>query len=991
MERIKNLLELNDEQAQIVRSRARKIAVSAGAGTGKTRLLVARCLAELESGTSGIQSVAAITFTDNAAAELRERIRSSIGLYIRKFGERGNLTADAPDKLSTASISTIHGLAARIMRENLSDTSFPTGFETADRNEADAFLDKAVIETILKLRKNGGAASEALGDLLKNEFFNLDTVVKNIASIVRGSSEKHLPRPLERPEIKPCSVESVQKLLMENDGVFRSAGARKRFEDALGKTSAPAPAPVRCRNLKEAAEKTAGIRALKSASEEEKLAAGEISDRAKSAADWLNAQLTDSYLAVANEAAKRFSDIKIQNSVIDYEDLLENALKVLETNPAVLAGYQKLFRLIMVDEFQDTDSLQSKIINLLHGGGKGTLIVVGDKRQSIYGFRGAEPELFGEALGSPEIERFDLPTNYRTSPELLDSINGFFKNIFDDYIPMKSARNGAGAFEAFPAEGGNAEERRENEAARISEKISELAETGGFSYGDIALIFRKSGNMQTYERALRRARLPFKRAGKTKFFGLAEIRDIVSMMKLIRNPADEKAEAAVLRSPFFGISDTGLARYFSEKRKTRAESHGQFLGLLAKGAGEPSAAARYLLSIIEEKKKINFSSPVCAAQFAAYSLGYAAGALALPDGRSIRSNIAKFVEICGKLSEKGTGLAEATLFFDTRKDDRDESPAADDSDDSVTLMTCHASKGLEFPVVFLADADYSPARRQSGIAVSSKRGVMVCHNGCGFGTWKEIADEGVAEEEKRILYVAMTRAADLIFAQRYEKPRRSSFAGIMESGLETLPGLVKSGAIPPPAKKKTERSRPVPAKPCEVTGANLRPIFQREKNVETRREFCRTDKAEEGETVHRFFEIWDFSPDSVENLVEFVTAERFLPEKPIGEKIALCARNFLKSPLAEMIREALCVHREYEFVIETEGEDAKEIRGGKIDLLLETGRGTVIVDYKYTDSFAAENYAGQIDFYSRAVEKNFGAKPAERYICVLPGAELKNV
>lgn len=990
MERIKNLLELNDEQAQIVRSRARRIAVSAGAGTGKTRLLVARCLAELESGTSGIQSVAAITFTDNAAAELRERIRSSIGLYIRKFGERGNLTADAPDKLSTASISTIHGLAARIMRENLFDTSFPTGFETADRNEADALLDKSALETILKLRKNGTTTSEALDALLESEFFNLDTVVKNIASIVRGSSEKHLSRPLKRPEIKPCSVESVKKLLMENDGVFRSAGARKRFEDALGKISAPAPAPVRCRNLKEAAEKTAGIRALKSASEEEKLAAGEISDRAKSAADWLNAQLTDSYLAVANEAAKRFSDIKIQNSVIDYEDLLENALQVLETNPAVLAGYQKLFRLIMVDEFQDTDSLQSKIINLLHGGGKGTLIVVGDKRQSIYGFRGAEPELFAEALASPGIERFDLPTNYRTSPELLDSINGFFKNIFDDYTPMKAVRSGAGAFEAFPAEGGNAEERRENEAARISEKISELTETGGFSYGDIALIFRRSGNMQTYERALRRARLPFKRAGKTKFFGLAEIRDIVSMMKLIRNPVDEKAEAAVLRSPFFGISDTGLARYFSEKRKTKAKSHGQFLGLLAKGAGEPSAAARYLLSIIEEKKKINFSSPICAAQFAAYSLGYAAGALALPDGRRIRSNIAKFVEICGKLSEKGTGLAKATLFFDAKKDE-DESPVTDDSDDSVTLMTCHASKGLEFPVVFLADADYSPARRQSAIAVSSARGVMVCHNGCGFGTWKEIADEGTGEEEKRILYVAMTRAADFIFAQTYEKPRRSSFAGIMESGLETLPGLVrKSGAITA-SKKKTERRRPVPAKPCEVTGANLRPIFEREKIAETRREFCRTDKAEEGEIIHRFFEIWDFSPDSVENLAEFVTAERFLPEKPIGEKIALCARNFLKSRLAEMVREALRVHREYEFVIETDGEDTKEIRGGKIDLLLETGRGTVIVDYKYTDSFAAENYAGQIEFYSVAVEKNFGAKPAERYICVLPGAELKNV
>ncbi len=999
MERITKLLNLNKEQTMIAGSRARRIAVSAGAGTGKTRLLVARYLAELESGVSDIPSIVSITFTENAAAELRERIGASIGLYIREFGGRGNLNEAAPGKLSNAPICTIHGLAARIVRENLFDTNFPPGFEITDRSEADALLNKSVLEAVLKLRATKSPASEALAALLEYESFNLDTVLKNIALIIRGSCEKHLPRPLRCPEIKGGrSTESVGKLLLEKGGVFSSTSARKRFKDALrlADVSVSAPAPIACRNLKDTVEALEKIKKMKSAKESEKIAAEEIRVCASEAADLLNAQLTDRYLLVADEAAERLMEMKIQNSVIDYEDLLTNALKVLETNRDALRRYRKQFGLIMVDEFQDTDSLQNKIIELLHGGETGKLIIVGDKMQSIYGFRGAEPELFNNALNSPEFEKFHLSTNYRTSSQLTAFTNGFFENIFDDYKPMNAAREGAGAFETFPAEGENAGEKRENEAARIAEKISELAETGAYSYGDIALIFRKGTNIKIYEQALRRAKLPFRRIGETAFFGLTEIRDLVSMMRFIHNPLDKTAEAAVLRSPFFGISDTGLARYFSEKRKTKAgRSYRDFLrSLLKAGDGEPSLAARHLLSVIEEKEKINASSPLAVAQLAAYSMGYAAGALALPNGRQIRSNIIKFVEICGQLSEKGTGLAEAVSHFDARKKDRSESAGAYETDDSVTLLTCHASKGLEFPVVFLADTDYSAAPDKNNIAISSKLGVMVCHDQCGFGTWKEIAEEGTPEEEKRILYVAMTRAGDVIFTQKHAKPRRSSLAGIMENGLEKLPGFKgKAGEMPPvKGEGKNSPAGAVAEKSWrEVTGANLRPVFERENNGEPCHKFRSVARNEEGEIIHRFFEIWDFSPDSIEISADFAVAERFVSSQSVREKIVLCARNALKSPLADMVRKARARHREYEFTLETEGENGREVRGGKIDLLLESERGIVIVDYKYTDFFTAEKYAEQIEFYDRAVEKNYGEKPVERYICVLPDADMKEV
>ncbi len=983
-------MQLNDEQAEIVGSRARRIAVSAGAGTGKTRLLVARYLAELESARSDIPSIAAITFTDNAAAELRERIGKSIGSYVRKFGERGNLNAGAPGKLSTAPIGTIHGLAARIVRENLFDAGFPTGFEIADRNEADAIMNGAILETVLKLRRESGPASEALNALLEDESFNLDAVLKNINSIVRGSSAKHLPLPLKRPEIKNgLTAKSVKKLLEENRRVFLSTHAKKRFEKAVGKIDSDAPEPLVCGNLMEVAREMEKIGEMKSAGDEEKLAAKHISGCAAAAADALNARLTDRYLAVAGEAAGRCAEIKMQNSVADYEDLLTKALEILETNGAALSRYQKQFGLIMVDEFQDTDSLQNKIVELLCGE-TGNLIIVGDAMQSIYGFRGAEPEFFKNALNSPEFEHFHLPTNYRTSSKLVEFMNGFFENIFDGCKPMKAARDTAGIFETFPAEGGKADEKRENEAALIAEKISDIVKNRGYSYGDIALIFRRATNMEIYERALRRKELPFGRT-RENFFALPEIRDMVSMMKFIYNPLDERAEATVLRSPFFGISDTGLARYFSEKRKIQTDSYGGFLKLLAGGGEEePSAAARHLLSIIEETERINRSSPFETARFAAFSLGYAAGALALPGGRQIRSNIIKFTEICGQLSEKGKGLAEAAEYFDARKKDGTES-APDESDDSVTLMTGHASKGLEFPVVFLADTDYSAVRNKGRVAVSSKRGVMVCHDRCGFGTWKEIADEGGDEEEKRILYVMMTRAADIIFTQRHENPSGSSLAAIMESGLNNLPDFSGIYGEAPTAERKTQerRSGVCSEKILEkVTAENLRPVFEKEKIEEPTPKFRSVAKTEEGEIIHRFFEIWDFSPESVESAAEFAISERFVFRKSLADTIALCARNALKSPLADMARRARARHREYEFTIETE---EGEIRSGKIDLLLETERGPVLVDYKYTDSFEAEKYAEQIEFYGAAIEKIWGVKPVERYVCVLPEAELKNV
>ncbi len=997
-ERIEHLLNLNEEQAEIIRSDASRIAVCAGAGSGKTRLIVARCLSELESGKAGMDSIAAITFTENAATEIRERIAKSIGDYIKKFGERGNLTQKTIGEVSTAQVSTIHGLAARIIRENLFDTGFPAGFEIAGAGEADEYLNTAILETVLKLRAGKGPESEALNGLLENELFNLDAVMKNIALIVRGSMEKHLPRPLAlsgfvRPAREPAAPESVKKMLGENDAVFRSNSARKRFEKAK-KMQTGGSAALVCRELKNTIGEITKIWEMKTASPEEKEAARAIAAHAERAVDLLNSRLTELYLPVAEEVMKCYEEIKARNSAVEYGDLLTNALQILRKNHPALSNYRKRFGLIMVDEFQDTDSTQNKIISLLSGE-KTKIMVVGDTMQSIYSFRGAEPKIFRKILESRDFEKFRLRKNYRTSSGLTDFINNVFKNVFDDYTRMEAVRESGGTFQAFAAEGKNSEETRLSEAVFIAEKISELTEKTGYSYSDIALIFRRSKNIQIYERALRRAKLPFKRTGETEFSGLAEIRDMVSMMRFIANPLDETAVAAVLRSPFFGISDTGLARYFSEKRKTKASSFGGFLKLLSKDKGEHCAAARYLLSIVESGERVNFSSPLETARFAAFNLGYAAAALALPNGKQIRGNIIKFTEMSAALAEKGAGLHDAVKFFN-REPLPFEDSGTDGDKDSVTLITSHGAKGLEFPVVFIADTNYSEARERGKITVSPEHGVMACHDRCGIGKWKQIEESGRSEEEKRILYVTMTRAADAVFTQRHEKPRRSSLAGIIESALVKLPDFKDAaGGHPGPAlKKKRESGTGGGCGPAVPTLKSLSPLYTMDENPEDDAMadgFRTITKTEEGEIMHRFFEMWDFSPESVEELADFVAAERFIREKRIRGKIIRSAENALGSPLAEMARNASRLRREYDFTIEKTSENTKRFVNGRIDLLMETEERTVIVDYKYTDIFDTGKYAAQIQTYCEAVEKISGKKPVERYIFFLPSGRMESV
>lgn len=973
MDGIAELLNLNEEQRRVLNSEARRRAVSAGAGTGKTRLLVACCLAELEAGAD-IDSIVAITFTENAAAELKRRLEEAVRLYPERFGERGGINARTAAGIRGARIGTIHGLAMGIVRENLSLTPFPAGFEIGEPAELRADRERAVLETVLALRGNGD-----FDELLETELFNLDAVLGNISAIIEAASRKHLPFPLPPPRLTETpDGGDINGMIEAGERVFSSAAAKRRFQKA--KDLAAAGGGTSCRDFVRIAGEMEKVLEMKTASAEEKTAAGDMARRAVWEADILNIRLTERYLKAAGAAMERYADIKARGGRAEYEDLLFCASRILEENRAAREHYGGLFKLVVVDEFQDTDPLQNRIITLLCEGGA-KLLVVGDVLQSIYGFRGAETGLFLQTLGGGEFEPFRLPVNYRAAGGLLDFLNRFFENIVRGYEPMRAAGRSDGVFRALPARGKSADEKRRNEAEDIAREISALAAEGR-RYSDIALIFRRRTNTGIYGRALARAGIPFTTGGEMFFFSLPEVRDMVSMLRFMANPLDETAQAAVLRSPFFGISDAGLARYFREKGKIKGAG-AEFFRSAPKGGEEWEEAARYLASVIRAGEREDFSSPAVAARFAAYRLGYAA--CAAGDGGRARSNVIKFTAICADLARKGVGTAGAVGRFDAGKDDPRPESAEEEERDAVSLITSHGAKGLEFPVVFLADTDYAPVSRRGRVAADSSR-IMVCHEGCNAGRWREIAGAGEAEEEERILYVALTRASGAVFTRLHETPKAGSFAAMVKTALGKMPDSGgEYGDMPDIAPPSVQ----VRARPCQSlpppTAETLRPLYEAgEDTAEQTPPFCGVAKTETGEVIHRFFELWDFSPESIGGVADFVIGERFFGKDGLKSGIARCARNVLRSPLAEMAANARSARREYEFTVETGG----GARGGKIDLLLETDEGMVVVDYKYTDSSDVGKYEEQMDFYSAAIEKIHGRKPARRYICILPPADM---
>ena len=1027
MERISKFLELNEEQSLIVRP-AGRVAVRAGAGSGKTRAIIARYLGILESGEADIPQIVAVTFTENAAAELKSRIGAEISRYISDYGPRGNISEGWRRKFFSAPIGTIHSFCSGILRENAFDSGLPLSFSVIEGFEKNAFYEQNIGRFLLAGIRDGDSR---LGRLLEMESYDYAQVLKIVTMILREAGRLHLVPPFRycgesggsgKPgpgELRSMN-ERLHAMIEEHVSVLSSRSEKKKrvLHDLGGKIDMTLGVEQNVRHLKAVYEEVK--REMKNSEVERSRLA--LVETVFSVMGYYDSEINSAYLDVSGDAYGFLRRAKISEEKIEYEDMIRLTIELLRENPEISGYYRNFLKFIIVDEFQDTDSLQLELMELLTGGGPGGgLILVGDVNQSIYGFRGAEPEMFGKILRDGSFEKISFATNYRSSGGLIRFFNLFFAGAFPEgyYEKMTAPASGPGPAADIPVEiiaceGANADESVEREARAVALRIKEMRKE---SSEEIALLFRRASNVSVYERALSLEGIRFQSRIGREFYDLPEVRDVMSMLRYFLDPRDGLALASVLRSPYFGASDDELLRYFS-------------------GDGEKngSRVGEYLRFLDEKRREYVDGDVFRAVDFTVNGLGYSAAVLALPGGKAGYLNLRKVLLMTESLvSQKGYGLCQVVEHFDSMRRTSEEEQVFEETVDGrvVKLMTVHGAKGLEFHTVFLCNTNYRRVTPSERVMADAEKGFVVRYPASSSDDWEELKSrvEGrEAMEERRSLYVAMTRAEKRLFIclsgrrmARKEKIQveRGNFAELVDSKLslssrclETPGGFVdEKWGISFPGIFEDEVSGepgPVPDTASSPEGEEVpldlryaEPVYGREEKPRRGAVsplpdlFSQTDRLKDperaGSIMHRFLETWDFREETVEGEIEFVLGEFLVSNPDMKDLLRELSSNLLASELFSYIRAAGEIRRELKFVFDP-GQGAP--KRGRIDLLTEEDGGMRLFDYKYRESMdddARAAYEEQMDGYRDAVSSRFRKPLLSRHIVLIPKVELVSI
>ena len=438
MKRISEFLNLNEEQSRILHPE-RKLAVRAGAGSGKTRAIIARYLRILEAGEAGIPQIVAVTFTENAAAELKLRIRKEISKYIDTYGHKGNIAEGWRRKFFSAPIGTIHSFCAGILRENIFDSKLPLNFSVIEGSEKDAFYEQNIGRFLLARIEDG---DPGLQRLLEMESYDYAQIVKIIAMILKEAARLHMDPPfhyygenfhIKKPDSKALESmnEGLHLIIEKHVSILSSRSEKKKqaLRDLSGKIDMTLGIDRNVRYLKAVYEQVKGEMRNPEV-ERSRLA---LLDTVFSVMGYYDSEINSIYLDLSDDAYSFLMQAKISEEKIEYEDMIRLTIELLEKNPEIREYYRNFLKFIIVDEFQDTDSLQLRLMKLLTDGDSGgSLVVVGDVNQSVYGFRGAQPEMFGDMLSDEDFTKISFATNYRSRSSLIEFFNIFFAGTFPE-------------------------------------------------------------------------------------------------------------------------------------------------------------------------------------------------------------------------------------------------------------------------------------------------------------------------------------------------------------------------------------------------------------------------------------------------------------------------------------------------------------------------------------------------------------------------------
>jgi ATP-dependent helicase/nuclease subunit A len=750
--------------------------VSAGAGTGKTTVLVERFVKAVCERGLDVDSVLVITYTERAAGELRDRIRA-------RLAEAGR--AELASELDAAWISTIHGFCHRLLRAHPFAAGIDPRFRVLDEAQARVLQREAFELALTELCADGD--EERLGLLATYGVRGLRRMLTGVHETLRAAGRPLVLELGDRPGLAARAEE------------LREA-ARCLAEDAEAGETARGTA---ARALEVLAERTLPERLLD---------LGELKARGERAASYEEARRGVEQAAL-DELAARDRDLlqellerfgaayraaKDRESALDFEDLQLAARDLLERDPAVRERESWRFRSIMVDEFQDTNRLQCEIVDLLAEGPDGKeLFFVGDEFQSIYGFRHADVEVFRERRAQSGGV-LALTQNYRSRPEVLAAVNHLFSSEFGEgFQPLEAAGRFPDPVFGTPVEllvtdkksyAGTPTHWRRAEARHIAARVRQLVDSGEASAGEIVLLFAAGTDAEHYEEELRKAGLQTYRATGRGYFGQQQVVDLLAYLRLLHNRYDDEALVTVLASPFVGLSNDALVliRKAAPKRPLFQPFE---RGLPDELSAEDRRLCRAFLQRFERLAgAANGLSLEALCERIVADHDYDLAVLAQWDGRRRYANMRKLARLARSYEElRGRDLEGFVRFVREQEavGARELEAVAEEEDaDAVRLLTIHSAKGLEFRVVIVADAgrDRNASSPDEILCLPDGRfGFRVADPATGsrrpafeYERVREAEREAERAERLRLYYVAMTRAIDRLIVSGAIDPDRAA-------------------------------------------------------------------------------------------------------------------------------------------------------------------------------------------------------------------------
>lgn len=803
--------ELNAAQHVAATTLSGPVLITAGAGSGKTRVLTERAVNAVVDGAAGgwspvrIEQVLAITYTEKAAGELAERVRGA--LRVAGLQEQAR-------QVDAAWISTIHGMCSRILRSEALTAGIDPSFEVLSAIETGRLREIALESAVSQLLSEHGVSRLlALYDLS-----SVASTVFSLAEDLRTHDAGAQDLTVSAPGTARAVAEEAVRFFAEKSAYFDACGVSTQSVCDHGTACAAtlqtlqeistadladedlAEAVWHCLKAHQIARTSAGVKDEVAAIRRTRV------DLCARLAGLITVPVSQELVFLTGAYAGAFSELKNRAGGLDFSDLQIETRRLLR-RPEILERWGSRFALSMVDEFQDTDELQLEVVSALAGP---NLCTVGDESQSIYRFRGADVGVYrkhSQSMIEAGATPATLSVNYRSHAGILSFVNRLFGDTSllgsrlvalehgrsEDDPPVIPEDEPRVEVVIAPTSGaGGADQARQDLAVRIAERVKSLHEDRSVSLGDVVVLMPTYRYAHVYARALVDAGIETVVVGGSRFFEQPEICALRAALRVVVNPRDETAVAEVLISDLCGLSDDGLLTL-------RRRSHVLGCGLWgAVESAEVDADDRMRLSVISRavQRATSALGRVSLAEILLRlvedcGLDLRLFASGLSGGQAY-ANVLKLARMCSAFeSSEGTGTAGFLAHLDAKEQFGDhETPAALVSQDSqaVRIMSVHASKGLEFPVVIVPElggrvrSNSSIARWRRGgdwtltMALPSSWGDArdgVLRRPLEFAEFDAEEGEAEAEERQRLFYVACTRARELLILAGGRSMRQS--------------------------------------------------------------------------------------------------------------------------------------------------------------------------------------------------------------------------